>query len=978
MKRTLILGLLVSFVLSPNLLPAEETFKGYHQAETEHFTFIFDKDSKAEAEQFATYADTAWQKIAHIYGMPQDKTKVFMTSNTDVVNAFAMSDTFYMGMYTNPNNIIDFGFRTNWHELFFTHELIHIANMNFENRRSKSFSFAGSLFPMLELRIPTLALEGLTTVLETELTAGGRGRSPYFEMQFKAAAMENNLVTYDQIGNGATQPAGQDYVYGYVITRTIADIYGIQALADIERNRELFEDWESAVYRVTGSTPEYIWNDAKKALDKKYAAERLIPEGKVVTPHSMHTSYYPKMIVLHDGSIIALRITEDDLPAAVRYTPETDTEELLFTAGFSSNDGFTASNTGTIVFTNTTTYGHKKTGATDTTQLYTWTEDTGILPLTKGSSLFQPALSKDGSRLVAIELHNGRYRIVEIALSTGERSVILESDSKDYLQPSLSDNGNFLVCLEADDHHAAVVTCTMPDGIGKNIPQLTLKRIYNNVPDTAEPTAFADPGYPAFTRGKITFSSNERGRLEIFECDYNGSHLRPVVADPIAALSCQVIDTAVYYTSWASTGYVLKVKPIESWGQVPDFEGPSLPGHILTFGNLVDDYPDFIPFSVTRSNTISRPEYLQQRDFSSEPVIFSLSGERRYVDVPHLFLLCPEWTLIPDGNNKNYFGTGISTVGINHIKQNNSRLSIYTADFNYIFKLNQITGNLFFSTQKGSSTLMANAFRSISTTKDVYSMTESTGFFGSYSLPLYSAFDYFSDTDTAIITAVSLAAQRFSNTPFSMSSPMPFVFSSQIGLGIDTANRIAIGTSDLYLSGSATASWLLQPKVSVNQLVYEAETAVNLTVESLWYGISARARWFDLPGNATLPQNITTLNVSNVSCLYPGRIIADFNTGSYFGNLLTTMYIQKMISFGKNSKGLATPVHNNLMNGKIDDETYLGSEIGLLQGRLKAVIGLAIPFSAIKQHDISAFSAYASVKIDGYRNSFPDILKALR
>ena len=106
-------------------------FKGWKQAETTHFRFIYEAASEEAAKKYAEFADEAWEKIAEIYSMPQEKTDVYVFSRLNVVNAYTYFSPPEIVMFDSP--VIDsyFGLRDDWMKLFFTHELIHIANITF-------------------------------------------------------------------------------------------------------------------------------------------------------------------------------------------------------------------------------------------------------------------------------------------------------------------------------------------------------------------------------------------------------------------------------------------------------------------------------------------------------------------------------------------------------------------------------------------------------------------------------------------------------------------------------------------------------------------------------------------------------------------------------------------------------------------------------------------------------------------------------
>ena len=107
-------------------------FNGWKQAETTHFRFIYEDASEQAAQAYAKIADEAWEKIARIYSMPQEKTNVYVFSRLNIVNAYTFFTPPEIIMYDSPILENLFGFRDDWMKLFFTHELIHVANITFE------------------------------------------------------------------------------------------------------------------------------------------------------------------------------------------------------------------------------------------------------------------------------------------------------------------------------------------------------------------------------------------------------------------------------------------------------------------------------------------------------------------------------------------------------------------------------------------------------------------------------------------------------------------------------------------------------------------------------------------------------------------------------------------------------------------------------------------------------------------------------
>ena len=75
--------------------------------------------------------------------------------------------------------------------------------------------------------LPGWMLEGPTTNLETIFTVGGRGRNPFFEMQYEAPVIEGDLFSLAQASYAsAFPPSGRIYVAGYVLVDHLLKTFG--------------------------------------------------------------------------------------------------------------------------------------------------------------------------------------------------------------------------------------------------------------------------------------------------------------------------------------------------------------------------------------------------------------------------------------------------------------------------------------------------------------------------------------------------------------------------------------------------------------------------------------------------------------------------------------------------------------------------------------------------------------------------------
>jgi len=980
-------------------------FSGWKTANTNHFRFIYEDATREQAIGFAKIADDAWNRIARIYGAPPERTDAILVGRTDLSNAAANAITRDMTLFVNPPLTQEFGWRADWQDLYLTHELIHLANMGFESKRQPLADVFGPFFRVFDfMDLPGWALEGLTTVLETELTPGGRGRSPYFELYYKAPTLENSFLKFADIGKETEPPRGQSYIMGYLLMRCIADRYGIGALADIERNRGAGRSFAESVKLVTGSAPDELFADVKLALEKKYAQERAIPEGKTISPRQNRVNYYRPALIDAEG-FLTLRSSAKGEAAAVRYNPATGKETVLFEGDFPDAQSLAAAADGTVIAALQTRVSERLPGYTRRTDLYRWTREAGLTQLTAGPSVFQPALSRDGKRLVAVELSGLTYRLVEVDPRTGKLKTLVESPSVSYFQPALSADGSQLAFLAADGTRAQVCVAPMPKyDFAYPIPQANLASVYN------ASGAIFDPSCPSWgADGSLRFASNERGRLEAWE--WRDGVAKPVLADPVGVIWADRVDAGVVYASYAATGNVIKIKPASEWGRVPDATGPSPAGVPATFGQLVTDYPAFNPYPMpaetgaegnpkadgeatsdkgsaatakgsatanTAATTAKAAPKLLLREGGDRtgPVQTELSPERGWLNLPTPYAWYPYPTVLrTDATGATAWGGGIAAIFMGKLLQAGAALGGVGAELSWYPTLNQVTGEVIAAIPVIDFPAIVELRRSFSPSDDFSRYLERTMARQSISWPILSRTFGKNETELALVFGSAQYFDRADAAIFGLDADLPWAFSADGRLGVDALLSRDEGDALSYeLSGTASVGLWSSPALAatsglprpIGELQAQARLGeVRLGDLALSGQVGLKARWFDLPADGSIPNTLATLRHGDVDCLYPGRAIFQAALVAP-GDINTRLFAETLVSFGTNTAGMATPITGAPLNLYFDGTFYPGIELEMRQQRFGFAFGLVTALNAAQAFDPLVDSTlYAFVKFDG-------------
>ena len=1006
-------------------------FKGWKQAETTHFRFIYEAASEEAAKKYAEFADEAWEKIARIYSMPQEKTNVYVLGRMNVVNAYTFFTPPEIVMFDSP--LIDsyFGQREDWMKIFFTHELIHIANITFEDKQYLSAKILGEMFRGMDYSsIPGWALEGLTTVLETELTNGGRGRSPYFELEFKSATLDNNFIPYRLIGTEMEPPHSQIYVMGYLIMRSIADRWGIEALADIERNRTMDRSWEQSIKYVTGKTPQDIYREAKIALQKKYANERKIPEGKIISPNDVNVYYSKPAIIFDDGSMIATKSTLYGASSVVLLKPGANDGQVYYeeTLTKEANVKETVINKASFDITadiNMNIYSTEAISRYDRrpyseTQfpIYKWTKDEGSRRLTKdNSSYYQLSISRNGSLLVAVEQNGLKMRLVKIDTESGEKTVLFQDDRYSFIQPAVNEDGTKVAFLLVKGDRACIA-------LGD--PATGQYKIVNNT----DYDFITDPSNPGFNKdGTLTFCSNDRGRLEAYEAKLNSDGqtftCTPMLSDPIGVLWVYKNDMGIFYTSQASTGDVIKIKPVEEWGNIPDFEGPSPAGEIMTFGHLQDDYPDFNPYKVIKETaaqndqTVSpeeqeitleqqaqtaeaapeketeeseetaaeeakpQKEYLTNGKHRSqkkideleslEPAKKELTNEKRFVPYVSTLLFLPTIDIMRSPN-KNHIGIGALYMGSTPRLQMRQG-TIFSSLF-YFPSANNITGNLLLELPVLSGTmdlLISRNNLTIGTKADPDSFTiNNLGVLG-YTLPIISRGTYKLSNELDFLAFAGASFAQTDTEVFSITSKLPYSKQALFQTGINYS-RLSRKVNDdnltLGIENFLTGTW----DFTMNKLFlgYEGEFSAAYGTSKFKQEASVVVRYTDFPKESTPLLSRAHFNGTQENCLFPGKILLTYtysipNAASQ--GLDMNIVLQGLASFGKsNIESNNTPDTGKLMNFNLEKKLNTGIELSILGNMSQKIsFGYAGLFDFSKEEVQTNWSFYINCRMNWIR-----------
>ena len=427
-----------------------------------------------------------------------------------------------------------------------------------------------------------------------------------------------------------------------------------------------------------------------------------------------------------------------------------------------------------------------------------------------------------------MELAGSQYRLVDVDPETGKRRILLESPTESYIQPALSPDGTNIAFLSLTGKRAVLATAQMPThDVGYPVPKNSVTRVINETGD------IIDIANPTWTKDdSLLYASNERGRLEVWELKKGSRTPAPVVSDPAGATWATLTDEGICYTSYASSGNVIKMKPSSEWGKVPSFNGPSMPGSIVTLGALASDYPDFNPYPATAAvNPSKAPEkkpMTRQAPGKKTDTTDTLQNEKKFFNVPKPLLWFPTISYLSFANEDSAFGAGAFAILSGHPLQNGMAVTTLAAGGTWFPEIRQASAFSFATFPAFTGSIILLGTRDLATGQGGRTFMETSTGEISFAKPIESVYFYLDHTDLAIVTGVSGVSERKDSHSFSADAkgiPCARAVNLKAGIDFTFAKEVSLDFIE-EAHGSATILASSFPSVSKKNYAGAEATAV--------------------------------------------------------------------------------------------------------------------------------------------------------
>ncbi|WP_156897126.1 TolB family protein [Ferrimonas kyonanensis] len=464
--------MLLLLVLALLALPAlaERPSDDWHTLETDLYRIHFTPEYELWARQLAADADTIQRHVGDQIGHHLDqKVDIVVRDPLNAANGFALPligrsrTVFYT---TAPLSDSVLSYMDDWRTLLLVHEQAHLNHLSRPSRSSLTQLWQALYVDFLQM--PRWASEGYATVIEHQHNGKGRPANHLVNAILQQWAREGALPSYQQLSgdNDAYLGMSMAYLMGSSYLLWLESEYGADSLPAVWTRMAAKQgrDFEQAFQGVFGQSPQRLYRRfVAETTYQALAAETHMsdPQASLWLEHQWGLS---RPALSADGSKLALLLKEQhsdgqrlviyptaDDPKArqqwqqrqqarLRQDPEdiADIEPRVFnptplhqlptrswrmTAPRWLDDH-------TLIFSQ----AQQDAANNWHFDLFTWHPDSNrVRRLTHNQNLVRVAPHPDGTRALALQRQYGHNRIVEIDLSSGTLTPVVEAQGNDLL-----------------------------------------------------------------------------------------------------------------------------------------------------------------------------------------------------------------------------------------------------------------------------------------------------------------------------------------------------------------------------------------------------------------------------------------------------------------------------------------------------------------------------------------------------------------
>jgi hypothetical protein len=628
----------------------------WRQINTPKFQIVYPDFYETKAQEFASVLDTLYGVLGKSLKTTPPKVPFLLHTNTAYYNGLSVWAPKRIELWTtsSPTN-----YPYPWSWQLAIHEWRHAIQVYaLKQGASKTLIniFGEHIYGiLLAAYIPTWFLEGDAVVAETALSPTGRGKTPDFNMYFKAQTLEKGKYSYDKALLGSMKDYVPDsYIFGYHLTSFGRELYGkdiwAYMLENVGRNFWKIETFGHSQKKGVNIKTKELYNQMMDTLSKRWEEE----ERKNIETHPLtsikklgktkryYTNYSsPKQI--NDSTIVAIKTSNFKPTKLVALTRKDKDEEDILSPGRILHSYMDAKDNHLLWSELKSHYRWEHENYSDIFEYDIETKTYNQITFKK--RYYTPAYNPNSLNIIAAvedDSINNQHLVI-IDKTNGEiikRFTNEESYSK-FSYPSWSKDNSEIYLIKANQY-------------GKSLIKYN---VYNDKQTTILPPSFNNISKPLKYKDRLFFIGDYDNTYQVYSINLN--------------------DTSSFLTQHTQSRFgVMDFIIFNDSLVLSDYSGD---GKTITYQRLIDIktiYPSS-PFSTfPQADIITKQEDFI---FSQEHIKDTLWKSKKYNKLSHLFHFHSWAPLYINAQSQDV------NLGVSAFSQNLLGTSVFEGGYKYIF-----------------------------------------------------------------------------------------------------------------------------------------------------------------------------------------------------------------------------------------------------------------------------------------------------
>jgi hypothetical protein len=521
----------------------------WYQFKTPHYTVIHPGGVDSLAQAFAQRLECYYPFLGKPLDHNHSHMPVIIHNESSFSNGVFVWAPKRLEIFTNPDPN---GYNQDWLTQLALHEgrhAVQIDKMNQGITRGLYYVGGEQAVGAMAVFLPYWYLEGDAVDSETRLSATGRGRQPSFEMEIKAQLLEaDKLWSFSKASLGSYKHhIPNHYQLGYLMVRHGRRSYGDKFWIDFQqyaaRKPFLLNPTWFSMKQYGFRSKKQFYQEALadyRSHWRQMASERhLTPFTGWNTNSSRHYTSHTFPHAYSESEILTLKTGMDQIPEFVLLGSD-GKEKRIFRPGFLNSGRLSYSGNYLVwdEFVPDTRWSNRNYSIIRSFDL----SSGQVQALGKKTRYFSPAISRDASRIAAIEQTDKHQFNLSILELDGSVQQVIPSPGNLFLQhPAWMERDSALVVLVSVDSGKSLYSYSLQSG--KWI------RLFDAGMD--------DISYPVVKGSQIFFSGTFSGIDNIFCYQMEDEQVYQLTSARFGAFQPQLSfdGLSLLYSNYTSAGY---------------------------------------------------------------------------------------------------------------------------------------------------------------------------------------------------------------------------------------------------------------------------------------------------------------------------------------------------------------------------------------------------------------------------------------